>query len=199
MITPVFIILAIVVYSAVHSFLASLWVKTWARQRLGSRVNRWYRLIYNLFAVISALPILGLLLTLPDQTIYQIPFPWVLLTSVGQLAGILIIIVGILQTDLWHFIGLRQIIDPKSSASTEMVTTGLYRWVRHPLYMGGLLLIWLTPVMTVNLLTIFIQLTVYLIVGAKLEEQRLIQEFGEAYREYQQRVPRLLPTTKRKP
>ena len=74
---------------------------------------------------------------------------------------------------------------------------GPYRWVRHPLYTGGLLLIWLTPVLTLNLLTLFVMLTIYLIVGARLEEQRLIHEFGAEYQEYQQRVPMLIPSFRR--
>ena len=115
-----------------------------------------------------------LLYLLPDQPVYQIPFPWIVLTVLGQLIGIVIIVVGIVQTDLWHFAGIRQLIEPESDVPAQMITTGLYQWVRHPLYTGGILLIWFMPVMTVNLLTLFIILTLYLIVGAKLEEQRLI-------------------------
>lgn len=193
MIGPLYIILTTGIYAVVHSILASFWGKAWAQHRFGPVVNQWYRLLYNLFAVISGLPILALLYILPDQPIYQISFPWIILTALGQLAGGIIIVVGILQTDLWHFVGLRQIGEPESNKPPAMITTGLYRWVRHPLYTGGLLLIWLTPVMTVNLLTLFFVLTIYLILGAKLEEKRLIHEFGDQYRAYQQRVPILIP------
>jgi protein-S-isoprenylcysteine O-methyltransferase Ste14 len=143
------------------------------------------------------LPILWLLYVLPDQTLYKIPFPWNLLSTLGQLIGVGIIVIGIWQTDLWHFVGLRQIIDPQVETDTPLVMTGLYRWMRHPLYTGGLLLMWLMPVMTLNWLTIFIWLTLYLILGAKLEEKRLILEFGDLYREYQQRVPMLIPGWRR--
>ncbi len=193
MIGPLLIILATAVYAVVHSLLASLGVKAWARRRFGSAADRWYRLAYNLFAVISGLPILVLLYLLPDQPLYQIPFPWIFLTAFGQLAGILIIVVGILQTDPWHFMGIRQIFEPENDAPSGMITRGLYGWVRHPLYTGGLLLIWLVPTITVNLLTLIILLTIYLIVGAKLEEKRLLHEFGDDYRAYQARVPILLP------
>jgi len=191
------LILATAIYAAVHSLLASLGVKAWAQQRFGSFADRWYRLAYNSFAVISGLPILILLYVLPDQTLYKIPFSWVLLTTLGQLAGMLIILVGILQTDPWHFVGLRQIMKHESAEPPMLVTRGLYSWVRHPLYTGGLLLIWLVPVMTLNLLTIFVILTIYLILGAKLEERRLIHEFGDQYRNYRQRVPMLIPSLRR--
>jgi protein-S-isoprenylcysteine O-methyltransferase Ste14 len=102
-----------------------------------------------------------------------------------------------LQTGLWHFVGLRQVVDPQVEADSPLVTTGLYRRMRHPLYTGGLLLIWLAPLMTVNLLIVFMWLTVYLVVGAKLEERRLSQTFGEAYRQYKQRVPMFIPSYRR--
>jgi protein-S-isoprenylcysteine O-methyltransferase Ste14 len=192
------IIITTGLYAGMHSLLASLGIKTWVRQRFGARGEQWYRLVYNVFAVLSGLPILTLLYLLPDQLLYQIPFPWILLTTLGQLAGAVIIVVGILQTDVWHFIGLRQIIQADNIQKLSMVSSGLYSWVRHPLYTGGLLLIWLVPTMTLNLLTIFILLTIYLIFGAKLEEKRLLEEFGDEYRGYLAQVPMLLPFPRRK-
>ena len=195
---PLLIITATVVYAGVHSLLASSIVKSWVRQRFGPEIGQWYRLAYNVFAVISGLPILALLYLLPDQPLYQIPIPWILLSTLGQLVGVVIIVVGILQTDVWHFIGLRQIIQSENNQKSVMVSSGLYSWVRHPLYTGGLLLIWLVPTMTLNLLTIFILLTIYLVIGAKLEEKRLLEDFGDDYRAYQARVPMLLPFPRRK-
>jgi protein-S-isoprenylcysteine O-methyltransferase Ste14 len=52
--------------------------------------------------------------------------------------------------------------------------------------------------MTLNLLTVFILLTIYLVIGAKLEEKRLLEEFGDDYRAYQAQVPMLLPFPRRK-
>ena len=192
------IIIATLVYAGIHSLLASLGFKSWARLRFGSWVEQWYRLIYNVFAALSALPIIILLYLLPDRTLYQIPFPWLILTVLGQLTGIVIIIVGILQTDAWHFIGLRQIIQTRKAPKSTMISIGLYSRIRHPLYAGGLLLIWFVPTMTLNLLILFIPLTIYLLIGAKLEEKRLLHEFGDEYREYQARVPMMLPLPHRK-
>ena len=97
MTSSLLIITATVVYAVVHSLLASSGTKSWVWQRFGHGVDQWYRLAYNLFAVISGLPILALLYLLPDQVLYQIPFPWILLTVLGQLVGVVIIVVGILQ------------------------------------------------------------------------------------------------------
>jgi protein-S-isoprenylcysteine O-methyltransferase Ste14 len=65
--------------------------------------------------------------------------------------------------------------------------------MRHPLYTGGIILIWLTPLMTVNTLTLNIIVTLYLIIGARFEESRLLHEFGQAYADYQRQVPMLIP------
>jgi protein-S-isoprenylcysteine O-methyltransferase Ste14 len=72
----------------------------------------------------------------------------------------------------------------------------LYRWVRHPLYTAGLLFIWLTPIMTLNTLVVFIAATVYILVGAFFEERKLEREFGQAYREYKAATPMLIPGLK---
>jgi protein-S-isoprenylcysteine O-methyltransferase Ste14 len=55
------------------------------------------------------------------------------------------------------------------------------------------MIIWLTPVMTVNLLALIVSLSLYLVVGARLEERKLILEFGQTYREYQKQTPMLIP------
>ena len=101
---------------------------------------------------------------------------------------------GLLQTDAWHFLGLRQLISTSNEDPPRLQIHGLYRWVRHPLYSAGLLFIWLTPVMTASVLALNLGLTAYIYVGSVFEERRLIAEFGQPYREYQRRVPRLIPT-----
>jgi len=73
------------------------------------------------------------------------------------------------------------------------VINGMYRFVRHPLYFFSLLALWSMPVMTVNLLMFNIGATLYFVIGSRVEERRLVQSYGEAYRAYQQRVPGLIP------
>jgi protein-S-isoprenylcysteine O-methyltransferase Ste14 len=77
-----------------------------------------------------------------------------------------------------------------------LVTDGFYRYVRHPLYTAGLVIIWLIPIMTWNLLALIIGLTAYIFFGIYFEERKLLQEFGESYREYRQHTPMLIPGLK---
>ena len=71
--------------------------------------------------------------------------------------------------------------------------TGILRIVRHPWYSGGIAFVWAAgPVTTVSL-AVKIVLSVYLLVGAVLEERKLVAQWGASYQEYQQRVPMLIP------
>jgi protein-S-isoprenylcysteine O-methyltransferase Ste14 len=191
--SPLLILLAVAIYGVVHSWLASIQAKALARRIFGRLAERTYRLAYNGFAVVSLLPVLALPAILPDQPLYTIPFPWVLLTIVLQVLAILALFIGLLQTGLWSFLGLEQLFVLTKSQPPQLVVRGLYRWVRHPLYTAGLVFIWLTPVMTANLLVLYASLSLYLVVGAYFEERKLIREFGEAYLRYRQTTPMLVP------
>jgi protein-S-isoprenylcysteine O-methyltransferase Ste14 len=179
-------------WGIIHSVTASLKVKIWIQRVLGHTGVRFYRLAYNLFSVISFLPILWLMVVLPDRILYQIPAPWVYLSLAGQIAAIVLLILGVLQTDTLAFVGLRQLFEG-SERPSKMVSHGLYRWVRHPLYTAGLLFIWLTPVMSLNSLIVFIAATIYIIVGALFEERKLKREFGSQYAEYKAVTPMFIP------
>lgn len=73
------------------------------------------------------------------------------------------------------------------------VVHGPYRWVRHPLYFSILLLFWLCPDLTVDRLLFNVLWTAWIWIGTRLEEHDLECEFGAAYRQYQRRVPMLVP------
>jgi protein-S-isoprenylcysteine O-methyltransferase Ste14 len=187
------IFLAILAYGGIHSFLASTKVKNTLKQQLDGKLNRYYRLFYNLMALISVLPVLALTVALPDRVLYILPGPWIYIAVTMQITAILALVIGLWQTDIWYFVGLRQLNVTPGEQGQKLVVGGLYRWVRHPLYTAGLLFIWLTPRMSVNLIAFNIAITAYIWIGASFEERKLIREFGEPYLEYRQRTPMLFP------
>lgn len=191
--SPWIILGAILIYGVIHSFLASLWAKARVKNDLGPLAQRGYRLAYNLFAGVTLLPLLALPGLLPDRGLYHIPFPWVLLSIFFQVAAAAALGVGLLQTGLWSFLGIQQLLGSIENEPPVLVVHGLYRWVRHPLYTAGLVFIWLIPVMTFNLLAFNIGLSGYILVGAIFEERKLLREYGPAYAEYRARTPMLVP------
>jgi protein-S-isoprenylcysteine O-methyltransferase Ste14 len=192
MLDPLLVLLAVGAYSVVHSLLASLGVKRRVRARFGPAVDRVYRLGYNLFAIVSFLPVLAILAWRPGVQIYRLDLPWAAVAVAGQLSALALLAAGVLQTDAWSFLGLRQLTQ-SGETPPRLVVTGLYRWVRHPLYTAGLLFLWCSPVMTTSLLALYLALTAYVIVGSRLEERRLLAEFGQAYSDYRAVVPALIP------
>ena len=183
---------AFVVWGVVHSLLASLMVKDFVRKMAGDDVMRIYRLGYNIFSVLSLLPILWLMGVLPDRPVYSIPAPWKYPMLAGQGVAAFLLLYGVLQTDTLSFVGLRQLAQPDSKPGT-LVRGGLYRFVRHPLYSAGLLFLWLGATMTLNQLIVYICATIYIFVGATFEERKLMREYGEVYAEYKAVTPMIIP------
>ncbi|GAB4461128.1 MAG: isoprenylcysteine carboxylmethyltransferase family protein [Anaerolineales bacterium] len=185
------LILAVVLWGVVHSFTASLGFKELLRRTLGDGFMRGYRLLYNLFSAVSFAPILYLMLILPDRTLYQVPSPWNALMLAGQGLSALLLIAAVLQTDTLSFVGLRQLFQPETSG--RLVISGFYRYMRHPLYTFGLLILWLSPRVTINSFIVYLSLTAYILIGAYFEERKLLREFGQAYAEYKAAPPMLIP------
>lgn len=190
------VILSVFLWGLLHSFLASHTAKENFRRRFGEKAARFYRLGYNLFACLSFLPTAALAALTPDRILYLVPLPWSALMLLGMILALAALVVGLLQTDVWEFLGLRQAAGPLETRGGTLVTSGLYRYVRHPLYTAGIALLWLTPWMTVNLLAVNVALTVYVLVGAFFEERKLRREFGQAYADYAAVTPMFLPFTK---
>jgi len=185
------LIFFIVLWGIVHSILASLRFKDFLCRTLGNGFMKFYRLLYNLFAVLSILPALYLMVSLPDQPLYAFPAPWSYLLRAGQAVSALLLLVAVLQTDVLSFVGLRQLVEKEEKSA--LVKNGLYRIVRHPLYTFSLLILWLSPAMTVNSFIVYTALTIYIVIGAVFEERKLLREFGQEYQEYRSATPMLIP------
>lgn len=185
------LILAVAIWGLVHSLLASTGIKDLFRRMLGNGFMKFYRLFYNVFAVLSILPVLYLMITLPDDPLYQVPAPFSYVMRVGQVLSVVLLFVSVLQTDILSFAGLRQLLAEEKTG--RLITSGLYRFVRHPLYTFSLLILWLSPNMSVNTFVVYLALTVYILVGIYFEEQKLLREFGQEYAEYRAMTPMLIP------
>ena len=94
--------------------------------------------------------------------------------------------------------GLRSLLI--ENVRNELQIRGIHKYVRHPLYLGTFVFIWglflLFPVL--SLLVTNAIITIYTLIGIQFEEKKLIDEFGESYRQYRAAVPKLIPFFKPK-
>lgn len=102
-----------------------------------------------------------------------------------------------------HFeiFGLNQTFDAllgRTPADPVFRTPSLYRYVRHPLYLGFVIAFWAAPDMSVGHMLFAVGGTGYILVGIFFEERDLIAHFGQKYIDYKKRVPMLLPFGGRK-
>ncbi|NIN65938.1 MAG: hypothetical protein GTO63_14845, partial [Anaerolineae bacterium] len=103
-------LLGVAAYGGLHSLLATHWAKDQARRLFGQGVDRIYRLAYNIVGALTLIPVLAIPARLPGRSLYQVPWPWAGLALALQLAALLVVVLGVMQTDAWHFLGLRQLV-----------------------------------------------------------------------------------------
>jgi protein-S-isoprenylcysteine O-methyltransferase Ste14 len=97
-----------------------------------------------------------------------------------------------------HFdlFGTRQVwlnLQQKAYTNLAFRTPVLYRFVRHPLYVGWIIAFWATPTMTAGHLLFAVSMTVYILIAIPLEERNLVEHFGAKYTDYRNRVGALIP------
>ncbi|WP_094228739.1 methyltransferase family protein [Methanolobus psychrotolerans] len=191
----VILIFCLVGFAAIHSLIASLRFKRQIVQFLGSRADKLYMPVYSLIAVVTLLPLIYLLYKNPGPFLYIIPSPWRWFMVGGQ---IIAAIIGprALRDAPHRFMIRSQLSGPNAPEATPLDIRGVYRWIRDPFLLSGLVIMWLTPFMTVNLLIIYILTTIYLFMGSLHWESRLVAQFGDEYREYQKKVHRVIPYLK---
>lgn len=180
------------VFAAVHSLLATTRVKHLMTSSAGSE-PRWYRLTYNLISLALFTWVMAAYGSSP--VLYFAPGIWSLVMYTAQLAVVVAMAFCLRSTGAADFFGIRQ-MRSATTGKPSLVTDGCYRHMRHPLYFYSLLFMVLNPVMSTRWLLLTALSLIYFIVGGLIEERRLLKEFGETYRDYQHRVPFILPLPK---
>ena len=193
----IFLILSVLIWGLIHSWMSSLRFKTMLQRALGPEQMKFYRLFFNIFSVVSIAPVAYFMISLPDHNFYQVPVPWNIIMSFGRGISALFFLVSLLQTDVLSFAGLRQLFEDEKRGS--LVIGGVYRLVRHPLYTFGLLVIWLSPSVSLNSFITYLAFTIYILIGIVFEERKLLREFGQAYSDYRSVTPMLIPSLSKIP
>ena len=184
-----------ITFCATHSALISTTFTNILKQKTGN-AYRFHRLFYNIFSIATLIPVVLYTLSIKQQPFfvwngYLLPIKYILMA-----AGILFFIMGAQRYSFSQFAGIRQIrkgIEHNLINKTgKLSSSGILGAVRHPFYAGLFPLIWARN-LDMAFFIVNIILSVYLIIGIIMEECKLVLEFGDAYREYQQKVSMLFP------
>lgn len=193
---PYLVFIAMAAWGCIHSWMAAFSTKQHAQAIFGERIFRFYRLIFIGIAILTLTLILAMVLFFPARLLWRIPAPWLYLTSVFQVLALVGIFLSFRHIDVLAFVGLRQLTNPNAERQSDLVIRGMYRLVRHPLYLFSMIILWLLPRMTDLVLAFVIASTLYFLLGTIPEEHKLIEIYGEGYRCYQEDVPRIIPGLK---
>ncbi len=184
-------------YCAAHSALIAIPVTDYLRRVLGPRY-RFYRLFFNLFSLLTLVPLI--LYSDSEQWRSNPVFVWDGYLRFVQwlfiVIALLLLVTGARHYSILQFLGIQQLRVSGShgamTSSGEFDSSGVLGVVRHPWYVAVFILLWARD-FDLAKLTISLILSAYLVVGTILEERKLILEFGDRYREYQDRVSMFVP------
>jgi methanethiol S-methyltransferase len=181
-------------FAAQHSVMARRGFKRWWTRIVPEPVER-------STYVLAATAVLALLLW-QWRPIAQ-PVVWSIDHRAGRIAlwtvfclGWAVLLTSTFLINHFELFGLRQVyahLRGHALATPVFRTPGLYRHVRHPIYLGFVLAFWAAPQMTVGHLLFAVATTGYILIGIWFEERDLIAQFGERYRLYREQVGMLWP------
>lgn len=123
------------------------------------------------------------------------------LLAVLFLLGATLVLWSTFMISHWQLFGLAQAwhafrnIAPQEDTFAE---PALYKFSRHPMYLGILIVLWSSPHMTIGHLLLAVVWTFYVFIGIGYEERDLLTQFGKQYQDYMARVPKLLPVVRRR-
>ncbi len=172
-------------FALLHSATASLRCKRWM-YRIGLR-EPGYRRAYVLLSLLAVGAWFAFLNRLPDAPLYAIDGVAAWALRALQALGVVLALAALWPIDVLAFLGLRA-----HASGDPFVERGIYRYLRHPMYSGVMLILLAQPTQSVNHAAVSLALCLYFILGARWEERRMLRQHP-SYAEYRARVPAFLP------
>ena len=134
------LVFLLVAFAAIHNLMASLFFKRCVTRILGSRAELLYMPVFNLIALLTVLPLAYLLYKNPGPFLYIIPSPWRWLMIGGQFIAATIAPRALLDAPNRFKMHL-QLSAPNTPEASSLNIRGIYRWVRDPFLLSGLIII----------------------------------------------------------
>ena len=183
-----------------HSVMAREWFKRRWTQVVTPTLER------STYVLIASLTLL--LLFWQWRPIGLARVAWDVQNSTGQLVleglfwlGWLTVLVSTFLVDHFNLFGLKQAVCYLKGTECPPLafrTPGLYKAVRHPIYLGFIIAFWATPRMSLGHLFFAVMTTAYIILAIQFEERDLIHAYGDKYENYRKQVSMLTPVKFRK-
>ncbi len=183
----------LLLFAIQHSVMARQWFKRAWTKIVPQPVER------STYVLLSSLALLALFhLWQPMMSVI-----WEVETKAGQMVlhglfagGILLVLVSTFLIDHFELFGLKQVWthwrqQPFQAPAFKM--PAIYRFIRHPLYLGWIIFFWSTPRMTLGHLYFAAVCTAYILVAIQFEERDLVRIHGEDYKVYRSGVSMLVP------
>jgi methanethiol S-methyltransferase len=188
-------LLLLTVFALQHSIMARRSFKRWWTRIVPPAVER---STYVLASTLALALLLWKWEPIPQPVIWQVadPLGAQLVRGLSWI-GWAVLLLSTFLLNHFELFGLRQVFSRMAGREipeAEFRTPFLYRYVRHPLYLGFIVAFWAAPVMTAGHLLFAIGGTGYILVGIWFEERDLVHQFGETYRRYRKQVGMLFPS-----
>ncbi|HEU0147541.1 MAG TPA: isoprenylcysteine carboxylmethyltransferase family protein [Bradyrhizobium sp.] len=185
------------IFALQHSIMARQPFKRWWTTVIPASIER---STYVLLASLALILVFWQWRPIPT-VIWQVESPAAASALLGlSLFGWLVVLLSSYMINHFELFGLQQVmhnLSGRKSSPAEFKTPFLYKFVRHPLYVGFIIAFWATPVMTSGHLLFAAVTTAYIFVGIMLEERDLVAHFGPVYQQYREKVGMLMPMLRR--
>ncbi len=188
-------------YCSLHSYLISIRF-TNLMTRLLKNYYAFYRLFFILISCFLLILLINFTTQLDNEVIIFYAGPLNVVRQILAYTSLTMFFWAFFfNYDSLSFFGIRQILNAmkrnKMNSKNEVKKRGLLGIVRHPMYLALIIFLWCETFSMADII-VYTILTVYIIIGTILEEKKLVLEFGNAYVEYQKKVPMLIPFAIRK-
>jgi protein-S-isoprenylcysteine O-methyltransferase Ste14 len=175
------------IFALHHSIMARTGAKAWITRMVPPDLER---SIYVWIASVLFLAVCWLWQPLPRAVWSTTGVLFWILFAV-QMIGVAFTLRAARVVGVWELAGVKQ---PDHTKAVEFNASGPFGIVRHPIYLGWVLIVFATPVMTTSRLLFAVVSTAYLVAAIPWEEASLVEAFGEKYRAYQRQMRwRLIP------
>jgi protein-S-isoprenylcysteine O-methyltransferase Ste14 len=186
-------------FAVQHSVMARKGFKRWWTQFVSPAVER---ATYVLAATLALMLLLWQWRPIPT-IVWETtdPLATVVLTGLS-LFGWIFALASTFMINHFELFGLHQVANNflgRQTGTVRFKTPMLYKLVRHPIYLGFMIAFWAAPVMTAGHFLFAAVTTAYIFIGIMLEERDLVDQFGDEYRSYRERVGMLAPRIGRAP